>query len=145
MGSPIDDRQYRLVRSFRAPWSSPSIPSTVGPKGPLYVVTYVELLQEGNVARGLEELIDYGAKTSNGNVNGSRVLSYSILQQLDRPNRFAVLEIWDSQPSYATWQGHDTTTKFVAKITPLLGSPFDHRLGVLCGETYVDGPGCTPP
>ena len=143
VGSPIDDRQYRLVRSFKAPWPSAGIPSTVGPLGPLYVVTYVELLQEGNVARGQDELLDYGAATSNA--NGSRVLSYSVLQQLDRPNRYAVLEIWDSQMSYNTWQGLATTTNFVAKIKPLLGSPFDHRLGVLCGETYIDGTGCTPP
>jgi len=143
VGSPIDDRQYRLVRSFKAPWPSASIPSTVGPSGPLYVVTYVELLQEGNVARGQDELIDYGAATSKA--NGSRVLSYSILQQLDRPNRYAVLEIWDSQPNYDTWQRLDTTTNFVAKIKPLLGSPFDHRLTVLCGKTYSDSAGCTPP
>jgi quinol monooxygenase YgiN len=143
VGSPIDDRQYRLVRSFKAPWPSAGIPSTVGSLGPLYVVTYVELLQEGNVARGQDELLDYGAATSK--TNGSRVLSYSVLQQLDRPNRYAVLEIWDSQASYTTWQGLGTTTNFVAKITPLLGSPFDHRLGVLCGETYVDNTGCTPP
>jgi hypothetical protein len=28
---------------------------------------------------------------------------------------------------------------------PLLGSPFDHRLNRLCGETYVDNTGCTSP
>jgi quinol monooxygenase YgiN len=143
IGSPIDDRQYRLVRSFKAPWSSASVPSTVGPSGPLYVVTYVELLQEGDVALGQDELINYGAATSN--TNGSRVLSYSVLQQLDRPNRFAVLEIWDSQTSYNTWQELAATTNFVAKIKPLLGSPFDHRLTILCGEKYVDSTGCTPP
>ena len=103
----------------------------------------MELLQEGNVVLGQDELLDYGAATAK--FNGSRVLSYSVLRQLDRPNRFAVLEIWDSQASYNTWQGLPTTTNFVAKIKPLLGSPFDHRLGVLCGETYVDGTGCTPP
>lgn len=143
IGSPIDDRQYRLVQSFNAPWQSTSVPSTVGPSGPLYVITYVELLQEGNVALGQEELVAYGAKTSS--LNGSRVLSYNILQQLDRPNRYAVLEIWDSQTSYSTWQGLASTTNFVAKITPLLGSPFDHRLTVLCGKTYSDSAGCTPP
>jgi quinol monooxygenase YgiN len=142
IGSPIDDRQYRLVRRFDATWSSASIPSTVGPSGPFYVVTYVELLQEGNVARGLDELIEYGAATSEA--NGSRVLSYSILRQLNRSNRFAVLEIWDSQASYTSWNGLPTTT-FVAKIKPLLGSPFDHRLTVLCGETYSDSAGCIPP
>jgi hypothetical protein len=56
-----------------------------------------------------------------------------------------VLEIWDSLASYSTWQGLATTTNFVAQITPLLSSPFDHRLTILCGETYVDNTGCTPP
>jgi quinol monooxygenase YgiN len=143
IGSPIDDRQYSLVKSFNAPWSAKSLPSTVGPSGALYVITYVELLQEGNVALGQAELVAYGAETASQ--NGSRVLSYNILQQLDRPNRYAVLEIWDSQASYTAWQGLAATTGFVAKITPLLGSPFDHRLTILCGETYSDSAGCTAP
>jgi quinol monooxygenase YgiN len=143
IGSPIDDRQYSLVKSFKAPWSAKSIPSTVGPSGALYVITYVELLQEGNVALGQAELVAYGAETAGR--NGPRVLSYDILQQLDRPNRYAVLEIWDSQASYMAWQGLAGTTGFVARITPLLGSPFDHRLTVLCGETYSDSAGCTAP
>jgi quinol monooxygenase YgiN len=141
--SPIDDRQYRLVQSFNTPWPSATIPSTVGPLGPLYVVTYVELLQEGNVAKGRDALLDYGAATSK--TNGSRVLSYNVLRELHRPNRFAVLEIWDSQTSYTAWQGVATTTDFIAKITPLLGSPFDHRLSILCGETYSDSAGCVAP
>jgi len=143
VGSPIDDRQYRLVRSFKAPWPSASIPPTVGSSGPLYVVTYVELLQEGSVKKGEDQLLAYGAATSNA--NGSRLLSYSILQQIDHRNRYAVLEIWDGQTSYNTWQGLATTTDFVAKITPLLGSPLDHRLSILCGETFTDSAGCVPP
>jgi quinol monooxygenase YgiN len=143
IGSPIDDRQYSLVRSFNAPWTAASVPSTVGSSGALYVITYVELLQEGNVALGQAELVAYGAQTAAS--NGSHVLSYNIVRQLDRPNRFAVLEIWDSQASYTAWQGLAATTGFVAKITPLLGSPFDHRLTVLCGETFSDSAGCIAP
>jgi Antibiotic biosynthesis monooxygenase len=143
IGSPIDDRQYSLVKSFKAPWASASIPSTIGPSSPLYVITYVELLQDGNVALGQDELVDYGARTAE--VNGAHVLSYNVLQQLDRPNRYAVLEIWDTQASYTAWQGLAATTGFVARITPLLGSPFDHRLTILCGETFSDSAGCTAP
>ena len=116
---------------------------TVGPTGALFVVTYVELLQEGNVAKGEDELVAYGAATASQ--NGARVLSYSVLQQLDRPNRYAVLEVWSNQTDYNTWQGLQTTTNFVAGIKPLLGSPFDHRLAILCGKTYSDSAGCTPP
>jgi hypothetical protein len=35
IGSPIDDRQYRLLDSFNMPWPSSGIPSTVGPSGAL--------------------------------------------------------------------------------------------------------------
>ena len=143
IGSPIDDRQYQLVRSFAAPWGSSRIPATVGPSGALFVVTYVELLQEGNVAKGEDELVAYGAATASQ--NGTRVLSYSVLRQLDRPNRYAVLEVWGNQTDYATWQGLQTTTDFVTKIRPLLGSPFDHRLTILCGETFSDTAGCIAP
>jgi quinol monooxygenase YgiN len=73
------------------------------------------------------------------------VQSYNILQQLDRPNRFAVLEIWDQQANYNAWQSDSATTHFNAETKPLLGSPFDHRLTVLCGASYVDNTGCTPP
>jgi hypothetical protein len=41
IGSPIDDRQYSLVRSFGTPWVSNSLPLTVGSSGALFVVTYV--------------------------------------------------------------------------------------------------------
>ena len=70
-------------------------PSTVGPSGALFVITYVELLQEGNVARGEDQLLDYGAATSS--LNGSRILSYSVLQQLDRQEtRVRETLLWSS-------------------------------------------------
>jgi hypothetical protein len=68
-----------------------------------------------------------------------------VLQQLDRPNRFATLEVWDNETDYNMWQNDKKTTKFLATVTPLLGSPLDHRLNILCGRTYVDGTGCVPP
>ena len=43
IGSPIDDRQYSLVKSFGTPWTSNRLPSTVGPTGALFV-TYVDFL-----------------------------------------------------------------------------------------------------
>lgn len=143
IGSPIDDRQYTLVKSFKAPWTSSSIPGTVGASGALFAVTYVELLQEGNVQKGEDQLVAYGAATAAQ--NGTRVVSYSVLQQLDRPNRYAVLEVWSNQTDYNTWQGMPTTTNFLTKIRPLLGSPIDHRLTMLCGKTFSNTDGCIAP
>jgi hypothetical protein len=41
----------------------------------------------------------------------------------------------DTEANYIAWQGSAVTKSFVAETTPLLGSPFDHRLNILCGET----------
>ena len=46
---------------------------------------------------------------------------------------------------YTAWQNNSKTTNFLAKVKHLLGSPLDHRLNILCGETYVDGTGCVDP
>ena len=86
-------------------------------------------------------MIRYASDTS----RASGQLSYTVLQQLDRPNRFATLEVWDSVTDYNNWQTHPTTTKFVAKVMPLLGSPFDHRVNILCGSIYTDNVGCVAP
>ena len=63
IGSPIDDRQYSLVKSFKRPWTSNSLPST----GALFVITYVDFLQEGDPDKGQDELVRYGAATSTAN------------------------------------------------------------------------------
>jgi quinol monooxygenase YgiN len=142
IGSPIDDRQYSQVISFNTPWTSNSLPSGVGSdNSALFVVTYVDFLVDGDPIKGQDNLVRYGSDTS----KAAGQLSYTVLQQLDRPNRFATLEVWDNEAHYNTWQNDPKTTKFVAKVMPLLGSPLDHRLNILCGETFMDGTGCIAP
>jgi quinol monooxygenase YgiN len=142
IGSPIDDRQYSLVKSFNTPWTSNALPSGVGSdNSALFVVTYIDFLVDGDPDKGQDDLVRYGSDSS----RALGQLSYTVLQQLDRPNRFATLEVWDTVADYNAWQSNPKTNKFVAKVTPLLGSPLDHRLNILCGETYVDGTGCVPP
>ena len=146
IGSPIDDRQYSLVKSFGTSWTSSKLPWTVGPTGALFVVTYVDFLAEvleQNPEKGLDQLAKYGAATTTA--NSAQILNFTLLQQLDRPNRAAVLEVWNTKTSYDAWQDSKETRKFVDRVTPLLGSPLDHRLNILCGKTFVDGTGCVPP
>jgi quinol monooxygenase YgiN len=98
-------------------------------------------LEQGDPDQG--QLVDYGAAT--GKANGKHLLNYTVLRQLDRPNRFVTLEVWDIEANCTHWQSSAATAAFVARATPLLGSPFDHRLNILCRKTYVDGTGCVPP
>jgi quinol monooxygenase YgiN len=141
VGSPIDDRQYSLVGSFGDPWSSSVVASTVGPSGAVFVISYVEFLPQGDAARMQRELLDFGDATSRS--NGAGVLSYSILRELNRSNRYAILEVWVNRQAYDLWQSADTARTFATIVRPLLESPIDHRFTSLCGETYVDGAGCT--
>lgn len=154
IGSPIDDRQYTLVSQFATPWTSPQLPTTVPNTpgtGAIFVITYVDFLVDGDPNRGQDQLISYGAVTANA--NRQHLLNFTVLQQLDRPNRYVLLQVWDTEANYNSWgfnpvtgnTGSPVTTNFVSRITPLLGSPLDYRLNSLCGETYVDGTGCTPP
>jgi quinol monooxygenase YgiN len=141
LGSPIDDRQYRSVQSLGTPWSSTAFPSLAGPARPLFVISYVEFQPRANVESGQAQLILYGAATRQG--NGTSLLNYTLLRQLDRPNRYAVLEIWDGQKNYDAWQKADATRALLNNLKPLLEAPLDHRLTTLCGETFVATIGCT--
>jgi len=109
-------------------------------------VTYVDFLAEileQNPNKGLQELAKYGGATPKA--NSAQVVNFTVLQQVDRPNRAVVLEVWDTKTSYDAWQIDKETTKFLDRVTPLLGSPLDHRVNMLCGKTFVDGTGCVPP
>jgi quinol monooxygenase YgiN len=141
IGSPIDDRQYSLVKSFGKPWTSSRLPATVGSGGALFVITYADFLQEADPDAGQNKLVKYGSASIKA--NPGHLLSYTVLQQLDRPNRFVFLEVWDSEDNYLAWQDNTVTTTFVDQTAHLLGSPFDHRLNILCGNTFVAG--CVPP
>jgi quinol monooxygenase YgiN len=141
VGSPIDDRQYRQVQSIGTPWPSTDIPRTLGPARPLFVVSYVEFQPQANVESGQAQLLHYGTATRQGNATG--LVNFTLLRQLDRPNRYAILEIWDSQKSYDAWQKADLTRTLLSDLKPLLESPLDHRLTAVCGEVFVANVGCT--
>ena len=70
IGSPIDDRQYSLVKSFGTPWTSSGLPATVGAGSALFVTTYVDFLQEvlgEEPDAGQNKLVQYGAASSKAN------------------------------------------------------------------------------
>jgi quinol monooxygenase YgiN len=153
IGSPIDDRQYTPIESKPTSWTSNTLPKTVGPNEAVWVIIYVDFLQEvlldypGNP--GQQQLVSYGATSLA--MNSTHLLNYTILQQLARPNRYIILEVWDNIADYNLWANDAVTTGFISKMTPLLGSPPDIRLANLCGKTYVAAKGdkaaegCTSP
>ena len=92
--TPISENS-RVLRMKR------QCPAGVGlAKSALFVVTYIDFLVDGDPGKGLDDLVRYGSDTS----RAPGQLSYTVLQQLDRPNRFATLEVWDSVTDSNNWQ-----------------------------------------
>jgi quinol monooxygenase YgiN len=117
-------------------------------RGPIFDIIHfdvIPLVEDGVDFEQTAYKALFAYRAASRNANGQRLLNFTVLRQLDRPNRFVTLEVWDNQADYAAWQDSAVTAAFVARTTPLLGSPFDHRLNILCRETYVDGTGCVPP
>ena len=95
-----------------------------------FVVVYVELKPSDTRAGSdvLEELASL-AEDSSG------VIRFDVLQQTDRPNFFALFEIWTNAQTFADLQNSSATQAILAQLTPLLEAPLDQRPGNLLTGT----------
>jgi quinol monooxygenase YgiN len=94
------------------------------------VVVYVEFKPADTKAGGevLEELVAT-ADDSSG------VVRFDVLQQIDRPNFFALFEIWSSAQTFTDFQNSSATQAILTQLTPLLEAPLDERPGNLLTGT----------
>ena len=90
-----------------------------------FVVTYVEFLP-AKQDRG-EELLERLAAL--GRRNGA--ISFTANQEIQRPNFFALLEIWQNAGARQAFENRDQTQALLSRIQPLLEVPFDERPGTL--------------
>jgi quinol monooxygenase YgiN len=88
-------------------------------------VTYVEFLP-AKQERG-EELVEQLAAL--GRRNGA--ISFTANEEIQRPNFFVLLEIWNNAAARQTFEDLPQTQALLARITALLEAPLDLRLGTL--------------
>jgi quinol monooxygenase YgiN len=96
------------------------------PQPQQFAVVYVEFKSADTKAGGdaLEQLAAL-AEDSAGFVR------FDVLQQLDRPNFFALSEIWSTAQAFTDFQNLSATQAILAQLTPLLEAPLDQRPGNL--------------
>ena len=91
-----------------------------------YVVVYVEFkpaqIQHGE--RVLQELAAV-ARRSPGFVN------FTVLDEIERTNRFALFELWDSTQAFEDFTNSPRTQVLLQVLQPLLAAPLDQRPGTL--------------
>ena len=90
-----------------------------------FVVTYVEFLPAKH-DRG-EELLERLAALG----RRSGAISFTANQEIQRPNFFALLEIWQNAGARQAFENRDQTQALLSRIQPLLEVPFDERPGTL--------------
>jgi quinol monooxygenase YgiN len=87
------------------------------------VVVHVDVIPD-SLRAGLACLRTYAADARQD--PGARRIQ--LLQQIDRPNHFTIVEEWASQAAYNSHIGLAQTRHFRDAIQPMLGSPFDERV-----------------
>ena len=90
-----------------------------------FVVTYVEFLpaKEDRGGELLERLAALGRR------NGA--ISFTANEEIQRPNFFVLLEIWQNANARQAFENLDQTQALLSRIQPLLEVPFDERPGTL--------------
>lgn len=111
-----------LVHSAGAMADTKLQDGTVLSDKPTFIVTYVE------VADGAEDaaatLLKDQAKASKAE---DGALRFEVIQRINRPNHFVVLETWDGPDSRAAHAGAEHTVAFRKALEPHLYSPYDER------------------
>jgi len=105
-----------------------------------YVVIYVEF-QPGDASRGntLLNTLAFDSLKSPG------VINFSAARQIDRANKFVLVERWSNEAAYQAYKASSTWTTFMESAGPLLAAPLDERPGnlIALGDTPDTKPRAT--
>jgi len=91
-----------------------------------YVVVYGEF-KAADTKAGSRVLDDLATRA----LASAGVVRFDVLQQLDRPNFFALFETWSNQSAYEAFLASSDTQAIFTQLAPLLQAPLDERDGTL--------------
>jgi len=102
----------------------------------VYAVTYLDVAAN-SVGRGVDLLKQYreSSRHEAGNVE------FTVLQEVSRPNRFAIVEGWKDQPAFDAHEKAMSTTQFQQTLKAIRDSPPNQH--VL--RAFAPGPAQTEP
>jgi quinol monooxygenase YgiN len=91
--------------------------------GGVYVVTYVDVMPN-SVASGATLLKQY--REASRKEDGS--MRVDVLQEIARPNRFAIVELWKDKPARDAHAAAASTGQFRDKLKAIANAPYDERI-----------------
>ena len=97
---------------------------------PVYVVTYVDVMpsETNSVVALLQHYRDVSQKEDSN-------LRTTVLQEIARPNRFAIIEIWKGKAASEAHDKASSSAELIEKVKAISNAPFDRRLD---NGLYVD-------
>ena len=95
-----------------------------------FVVTYLEF-KPADINAGAQVLEKLAASAE----DSSGVVTFDVLQQIDRPNFFALFEVWAGAQAFSDFKNSSSTQAILTHLTPLLEAPLDERLANLLAGT----------
>lgn len=89
----------------------------------VYVATYIETDPQAT-AQGIAVLQEY-REASRGETGNANI---DVMQELGRPNRFMIIEVWRDESSFQSHEQAGHTTQFRASLRAIQNSPYDQRV-----------------
>lgn len=103
--------------------------------GNVYTVTYVEVMPTSKAeAATLLRRYREAAQKEGGN------LRCEVVQRIDQPHQFAILEIWKDQAAFEAHGKTATTTEAREKIAAIRNAPTDERVHTALSVGPIDAP-----
>lgn len=103
--------------------------------GNVYTVTYVEVMPTSKAeAATLLRRYREAAQKEGGN------LRCEVVQRIDQPHQFAILEIWKDQAAFEAHGKSATTTEAREKIAAIRNAPTDERVHTALSVGPIDAP-----
>jgi quinol monooxygenase YgiN len=87
----------------------------------IYIATYVDV-QPPSFGQGITLMKQYRDATRKEGA------SVEVVQEIGRPNRFVILEVWKDQASFETHEKANHTADFRSRLQAIHGSPDDQRV-----------------
>jgi quinol monooxygenase YgiN len=103
----------------------------------IYIVTYSEV-QHAFVSQFIGLAQQYRQASGDEEANAEM----TVLQEMYRPNRFVVLEEWESEPAFLAHQHLEHVVRFQSGLKDIYNSPSDQRVhnGFAVGPRQFTGP-----
>ena len=125
-----------VIQDARAQTPAPAPATAPAPvEGNIYSVTYVEVMPRSK-AEAVTILRTYreSARKEGGN------LRCEVVQRIDQPHQFAILEIWKDQAAFEAHGKTASSTETREKIAAIRNAPTDERVHTALSIGPIDAP-----